>query len=176
MYIMNDYLSHIGYQGPNTLLLLIIIMFLTTTQSTNIYLYIYVFVWQITSHFINIVIKNTLQYPRPDSDETEKFKTITPTIDNYVSIHKNFGMPSGHAQAVISELMFITLYFKKPVLTAISALQTGLTLWQRYATRRHSINQLMVGSAIGIVIGLSFYKVIPFIISHYTPSPSSEIL
>ena len=163
MYIMNYYLSQIGYQGPNSLLLLILIMLLTTNQTTNIYLYIYVFVWQITSHFINIVIKNTLKYPRPDSDENENFKNLTPTIDNYFSIHKNFGMPSGHAQAVISELTFIALYFKSPIITAISALQSGLTLWQRYTTRRHSINQLVVGSAIGIVIGLSFYKVIPFI-------------
>jgi membrane-associated phospholipid phosphatase len=163
---MNYYLSQLGYQGPNSLLLLILIMLLTTNQTTNIYLYIYVFVWQITSHFINIVIKNTLQYPRPDSDENEKFKNLTPTIDNYFSIHKNFGMPSGHAQAVISELTFIALYFKSPIITAISALQSGLTLWQRYATRRHSINQLVVGSAIGIVIGLSFYKIIPFISQH----------
>lgn len=176
MYIMNYYLSQLGYQGPNTLLLLILIMLFKTNQLTNIYLYVYVIVWQITSHFINIVIKNTLQYPRPDSDKNENFKDLTPTIDNYFSIHKNFGMPSGHAQAVISELTFITLYFKKPVITIISILQAGITLWQRYATRRHSINQLVIGSGIGIVFGLSFYKIIPFIISHYTPSPSSELL
>jgi membrane-associated phospholipid phosphatase len=176
MYIMNYYLSQLGYQGPNTLLLLILIMLFKTNQLTNIYLYVYVIVWQITSHFINIVIKNILQYPRPDSDKNENFKDLTPTIDNYFSIHKNFGMPSGHAQAVISELTFITLYFKKPVITIISILQAGITLWQRYATRRHSINQLVIGSGIGIVFGLSFYKIIPFIISHYTPSPSSEIL
>ena len=176
MYIMNYYLSQLGYQGPNTLLLLILIMLFKTNQLTNIYLYVYVIVWQITSHLINIVIKNTLQYPRPDSDKNENFKDLTPTIDNYFSIHKNFGMPSGHAQAVISELTFITLYFKKPVITIISILQAGITIWQRYATRRHSINQLVIGSGIGIVFGLSFYKIIPFIISHYTPSPSSELL
>ena len=165
---MNYYLSRIGYQGPNTLLLLILIMLATTSQAKNIYLYIYVIAWQITSHFFNIVIKNTLKHPRPDSDLNDNFKNLTPTIDNYFSIHKNFGMPSGHAQAVMSELTFIALYFQKPVLTTFVAMQTGLTLWQRYTTERHSIKQLVVGSAIGIVFGLSFYKIIPFITKNYT--------
>ena len=165
---MNYYLSLIGYQGPNILLLLILIMLTSTSQAKNMYLYIYVIAWQITSHFINIVIKNTLKHPRPDSDLNDNFKNLTPTIDNYFSIHKNFGMPSGHAQAVMSELTFIALYFKKPVLTTFVAIQTGLTLWQRYTTQRHSIEQLVVGSAIGIVVGLSFYKIIPFITKNYT--------
>jgi len=160
---MNYYLSHIGYQGPTTLLLLILIMFTTTIHASNLYVYSYVIVWQITSHFINIVIKNTLKHPRPDSDKNDNFKNLTPSIDNYFSIHKNFGMPSGHAQAVMSELTFITLYFHNPVLTTFAAIQSGLTLWQRYATQRHSIKQLGIGSAIGIVVGLSFFKVIPFI-------------
>ena len=138
-------------------------MLFKTNQLTNIYLYVYVIVWQITSHFINIVIKNTLKHPRPDSDKNDNFKNLTPSIDNYFSIHKNFGMPSGHAQAVMSELTFITLYFHNPVLTTFAAIQSGLTLWQRYATQRHSIKQLGIGSAIGIVVGLSFFKVIPFI-------------
>jgi membrane-associated phospholipid phosphatase len=73
-------------------------------------------------------------------------------------------MPSGHAQAVVSELTFIALYFQKPWLTGVAALQTALTLWQRYATRRHSLTQLAVGSALGLLVGLGFYV---FLLKYY---------
>ena len=170
---MNFYLSRIGYHGPNTMLLLILIMLFTVVQSSNIYLYIYVIVWQIISHFINLTIKNTLKHPRPDSDKNENFKNLKPSIDNYLIIHRNFGMPSGHAQAVISQLVFIALYFQQPILTTISIIQAGITLWQRCATHRHSIKQLIAGSMIGVIVGVSFYKIIPFITENYKLSSAS---
>ena len=168
--MINSYLSRIGYQGPNTLLLLILLMLTRTTQATNINLYIYVIVWQFISHLLNITIKNILKHPRPDSDKNEKFKTLVPTLSNYFTIHRNYGMPSGHAQAVMSELTFIILYFKQPFLSMLCIIQTSITLWQRYTTQRHSINQLIVGSAIGITVGVIFYKLIPFIENTYSSS------
>ena len=172
---MNNYLSRIGYHGPNTMLLLILIVLFTITQTSNMYLYIYVIVWQLISHFINLTIKNTLKHPRPDSDKNENFKNLKPSIDNYFIIHRNFGMPSGHAQAVISQLVFITLYFQKPILTTISIIQSGITLWQRYATHRHSIKQLIAGGMIGVIVGVSFYKIIPFITENYKISSLSSL-
>jgi len=159
-----NYLSCIGFNGPINLLILILVMFSTTTQSHNIYLYIYVIVWQAINQLINIVIKNTLKYPRPNNYENTNFKNLTPALDNYFSIHRNFGMPSGHAQQVISELTFIIFYFKNPIITTISILQSCITLWQRYSTHSHSINQLVVGSAIGLIVGIAFYKILPSII------------
>ena len=155
---MNYILHQIGYFGPMTLLILILIMFSTTVHPYNIYLYIYVIVWQLFNHFSNIIIKNTLKHPRPDSTLNKDFKLLTPTIYNYFSIHRNFGMPSGHAQRVLSEMTFITLYFKNPVITIFSILQSCITIWQRYSARRHNIKQLMVGSLIGIISGVIFYK------------------
>ena len=155
---MNYLLNQIGYFGPMTLLLLILFMFSTTAQPYNIYLYIYVIAWQVFNHFSNIVIKNTLKQPRPDSGENKDFKLLTPTMYNYFSIHRKFGMPSGHAQQVFSELTFITLYFRNPIITTFSILQSCITFWQRYSTRRHSIKQLAVGSLIGILSGVIFYK------------------
>ena len=170
---MNSYLSKIGYQGPNILTGVILVSLITTTQYANVYLYIYVIVWQIISHLLNITIKNTLKHPRPDSDKNENFKNLKPCIDNYLTIHRNFGMPSGHAQAVISQLVFIALYFQQPSLTTVSIIQAGLTLWQRYATHRHSIKQLIAGSMIGVIVGVSFYKIIPFITENYKLSSAS---
>lgn len=157
---MNTYLSNIGYHGPNTLIGLILIALTTTSQHTNVYLYIYVIVWQIVSHLINIIIKNTLKHPRPDSYKNEEFHTLSPCIENYFQIHKNFGMPSGHAQSVISETTFIALYFRNPYILLASGIQTAITLYQRYTTQRHSIKQLATGSIIGVIVGFVFYKIV----------------
>ena len=163
---MNYYLSLIGYHGPINLLLLILIMFSVTKTVHAVYLCIFVIVWQLINIFINVVIKNTLKSPRPDSYKNKNFKNLTPTMYNYFDIHRNFGMPSGHAQAVISEVTFILLYFKRPIITTFSIMQACITLWQRYITRRHSAKQLLVGSIIGIATGMGFYKMMPIIINH----------
>ena len=77
-------------------------------------------------------------------------------------------MPSGHAQSTISELTFIALYFKKPVLTVVALVQTCLTLWQRYETRRHSPIQLLAGSLLGVVVGWGFYLYFKTVINYET--------
>lgn len=157
---MNSYLSHIGYQGPNTLLILIIIMLLMKEQDVTFYLIGFVIIWQICSHLLNITIKNTLRYPRPDSHTVENFHELVPTALNYLTIHRNFGMPSGHAQSVISATTFIALYFNNPYILVASATQSVITLYQRYTTQRHSIEQLVAGSIIGVIVGVVFYKIV----------------
>ena len=169
---MNPYLSRIGYQGYNTLLLVILIALYYYKHITNPLVYLSVIVWQLSCHLINIIIKNTLRLSRPDSfddkdpehkhkdEHKDDFNIIKNSVTwkNYLTIHRNFGMPSGHAQAVVSEFTFIALYFQKPLLTLAAFAQVLLTIYQRYATRRHSIQQLIVGSTIGIPVGLIFYK------------------
>ena len=156
----------IGNTGPINLLILIIGIISTTAQAYNMYLYICIILWQLVNQLINIIIKNTLKYPRPNNYKTQGFKSLTPTIYNYFVIHRSFGMPSGHSQTVMSELTFIIFYFKNPFITIISIIQSYITLWQRYSSNEHSINQLAVGGVIGIIIGIAFYKIVPFIISH----------
>jgi membrane-associated phospholipid phosphatase len=155
---MNKYLSTLGYIGPNSLLALILCVF-AYQHIKNPYMYVAVIAWQFLSHLINISIKNTLRSPRPDSEKDPKFSNLKPTFANFITVHRNYGMPSGHAQAVISEVTFIALYFRNPILTAIAAAQACLTLWQRYTTRRHSVKQLLAGSIVGFLIGSLFYVV-----------------
>ena len=162
---MNRYLSSIGYLGPHILLAVILLGLTIPLEDGGVrapfYLYAAVIGWQIISHLINVVIKNTLKYPRPDS-KPEEFAKLIENVNwkNYLIIHRNFGMPSGHAQSTVSELTFIGLYFRKPWLTALAALQTGITLWQRYSLKRHSVKQLAAGSLIGSIVGIAFYYLI----------------
>ena len=164
---MNKYLSKLGYHGPNILLILIFLTF-ASQHITSPYIYLLVIVWQMASHLLNITIKNILQIKRPDSDKDPNFASLKPTFANYLTIHRNYGMPSGHAQSTISELTFIALYFKKPVLTVVALVQTCLTLWQRYETRRHSPIQLLAGSLLGVVVGWGFYLYFKTVINYET--------
>ena len=168
---MNPYLSQLGYQGFNILFVVIIGALYYYKHITNPLIYLSVLVWQFSSHLLNVIIKNTLRLPRPDSydhgdnlDNSQSFNKIKNSVTwkNYLIIHRNFGMPSGHAQAVVSEFIFIALYFKKPLLNLVSFAQVALTIYQRYATRRHSINQLVAGSSIGVLVGLGFYHLFKY--------------
>ena len=150
-------LSHWGYQGPNILLLLILLM-LAYQHYTQPYLYLAVVGWQIASHLLNVVIKNTLKAPRPDDSPNKTL--VQPTFKNYLIVHRQYGMPSGHAQAVCSELIFIALFFQKPWLTTLAFFQTALTLWQRYAYKRHTVKQLAVGGILGLTLGYFFYRLL----------------
>ena len=158
---MNQVLSTIGYQGPNILLVAILIIFLYSNIN-NPYLYLAVIVWQLLSHLINVIIKNTLRLPRPDSEPTE-FAKVKKSVSfkNYLIVHREFGMPSGHAQATVSEFTFIALITHyltiTPLITAAALVQTLVTVWQRYTTKRHSAMQLLAGSLIGIAVGVAFY-------------------
>ena len=64
---MNPYLSTIGYQGFNTLLVVILIALYYYKHITNPLVYLSVIIWQVSCHLINTIIKNTLRLPRPDS-------------------------------------------------------------------------------------------------------------
>ena len=149
---MNPYLSLLGYQGPNILLILILVAAYHQHQYT---LCAAVLLWQYSSHLINVAIKNYYKAPRPNSRGLPLKEKVT--LKNFMTIHRNFGMPSGHAQAMWSQLVFIALYFRSPLLTTIAALQTALTLAQRFLTGEHSLLQLTAGSLLGIGIGLIFY-------------------
>ena len=155
---MNEYLSFLGYQGPKTLLILILIMFYWQ-GITNPYTYGAILLWKIVNYIFNISIKNILKAPRPDSYKNPHFTELKPTFKNFLFIHKNFGMPSGHAQDVVGEVILITLLFQKPWLTAIAGAQAALTLWQRYQTYRHSLKQLFAGSLMGIWVALIYYYI-----------------
>jgi membrane-associated phospholipid phosphatase len=155
---MNRYLSLLGYQGPNILLILILVAIYHKHKHTPYAFLAAVLLWQYSSHLINVAIKNYYKAPRPNNLPLKE----KVTFKNFMTIHRNFGLPSGHAQAMWSQLVFIVLYFRSPLLTTIAALQTGLTLAQRFLTGEHSLVQLLAGSLLGIGIGLIFYNIYPY--------------
>ena len=71
---------------------------------------------------------------------------------------RGYGMPSGHAQIAVNNLVFLALLFRNDTVTALGALQTLLTIYQRYAFRMHSAAQLLAGTALGTASGYGLYK------------------
>ena len=66
-------------------------------------------------------------------------------------------MPSGHAQLVTNNLVFLYLLTNNNFVTGISIVITLLTLWQRYIFRMHTFSQLFCGSLLGCMTGYISY-------------------
>ena len=144
-------LAQIGFIGPLILLVLIIVFSLKEnipkllSISPELYIII-IILWQIANYILNISLKLIIKEKRPPSS-----KSIN--IIDSIKDANDYGMPSGHAQLMFSQLTFIILMLKNKVLIFISILQTILTVLQRYKYKKHTLKQLIVGGLIGITTG-----------------------
>jgi len=155
---MNIILIEIGYFGPAILFLAII--YLTVRGMCNgdfkppiahaHDIYAYLFLWQALNYALNEILKQLIQQPRPKDiayiNTWDSLKNIGP-----------YGMPSGHAQQVVSEATYIALAFQNPLATFASTCIAMLTVYQRYIYQKHTLMQLVVGSIIGAITGSTFY-------------------
>ena len=106
--------------------------------------------WNIMNIWINGLLKKLIKQPRP-----KKSIKINKQDEKY---SRSYGMPSGHAQSAAANFVFIALLFRNEFLTTVAALQTLLTLYQRYSFRMHSAPQLLVGSILGSASGYALYQ------------------
>tara|TARA_Y100001958_G_scaffold118574_1_gene85626 strand:+ start:336 stop:875 length:540 start_codon:yes stop_codon:yes gene_type:complete len=172
---MNIILTEIGFFGPVILFLFIIYLVNSENCQKNakVYssnkeiasrekcnnketianhpdIYAYLFFWQALNYALNEILKRLIQEPRPADIAYINTWDSAPNIGPY-------GMPSGHAQQVVSETTFIALAFKNPFATFVATCIALLTMYQRYIYQKHTILQLAVGSIVGIITGSSFY-------------------
>ena len=157
----------IGFNGPYILMIMSILMIIYEARlyfpvlGTTFIPYlrfvstignkiILVVAWNIMNIWINGVLKELIKQPRP-----KKSIKINKQDEKY---SRGYGMPSGHAQSAAANFMFIALLFRNEFLTMIAALQTLLTLYQRYSFRMHSAPQLLVGSILGGASGYALYQ------------------
>ena len=111
---------------------------------------LFVIAWNFMNYWLNGVLKRLIKQPRPK-------KMIKINRQDVVS-SRGYGMPSGHAQIAANNLVFLALLFRNETVTALGALQTLLTIYQRYAFRMHSAVQLLAGTALGTASGYGLYK------------------
>ena len=137
-------LDTVGFMGPFILLGIGI----WQLWYHRIYWCSYLLVFAMNS-FINKIAKSILKQPRPSDGESIM-------NEKYVGVEM-YGMPSGHAQSVFSSLIFLYLVKGSPTLLLGELFIAGLTIYQRWKYRRHTIAQLGVGALLGVFVACGGY-------------------
>ncbi len=143
--------DNIGYYGP-IILFFVVIYFLWNRPK---YIILYVICFFINT-FLNKSLKIMFREPRPDNpiefSSFERYKN-----------EEHYGMPSGHAQSVFFSIVYL-YNIHHSVYVLLSTLFIGfVTLYQRWKYRRHTINQLILGSTVGSIFAWSIYSLEKYI-------------
>ena len=109
-------------------------------------------VWFAINSSTNKVLKQWIREPRPN---------------NYQQIHDGgqytraeiYGMPSGHSQTIFFVVMYVWMVLQNISLTLTGLFVAALTLYQRWADKKHTISQLAVGCVVGLLMGWASYKI-----------------
>ena len=140
--------DHIGYNGP------LILIFLSSVflRNKRKMLFIY-WLGSFINMLINYLLKIGIKEPRPVEDNVSIEWTNKRTdIDQY-------GMPSGHAQSVFFSCTFVYCVLKDINLLLLFLVIAINTFKQRYDYKNHTINQLIVGTILGVIVGYLFYYI-----------------
>ena len=103
--------------------------------------------------FINIGMKQWIREPRPVGGQ------IMTTYDTYTGV-LDYGMPSGHSQMAFGLVTFVYLVKQSISFLIGGTWIIGLTVYQRWKYKRHSIEQLAVGAIVGILVAYISYTLI----------------
>ena len=143
-------LDGIGFFGP-------IIVFLLNIYLLRLrypYLLAYL-VFFFMNKYVNKILKLVIKQARPDGG-------ISFINESYTGADK-YGMPSGHAQSAFFSIVYL-YSLHHSVYLLLSTLFLGfITLYQRWKYRRHSVQQLIVGSAVGSIFAWSIYSLEKYI-------------
>ena len=151
----------VGYHGPYILMVAAILMIIYTaplfisTLGNKILLVIF---WNLMNYWLNGLLKRLIKQPRP--------KKMIKINREDVASSRGYGMPSGHAQIAVNNLVFIALTFRNGAITGLATLQTLLTIYQRYSFRMHSAAQLLAGAIVGAASG---YALSALFANRFTP-------
>ena len=109
--------------------------------------------WQPLSITINGLLKEIINQDRPNG--SRHVNQLEKLIDEGTK-----GMPSGHAQLVGSELLLSLLSNTSFTTKTFMVIQSGLTLYQRWAYKKHTVMQLIIGFFIGSLYSVIFWFMI----------------
>jgi membrane-associated phospholipid phosphatase len=143
-----DMFDYIGYHGP--VIFTILVSYFVWTRPKYLFAY---FVFLFLNGKINGLLKSLIKQPRPTG---QKYSDIDSDIFTNEHI---YGMPSGHAQSVGFSAMYLFMTTASFPLLLVSALIMSITLYQRFKYRRHSVEQLAVGSIVGSGFGYFAYYI-----------------
>jgi len=158
-------IDSIGFYAPY------ILLFLTSYFIWNrkVYLLGYL-VFFFINIFLNKLLKLTFREPRPDNYQIYD-NSFEKTTNEEV-----FGMPSGHAQSVAFSITFLYLLTKSRLLFIITTFIGALCIYQRWKYRRHTINQLAIGTLVGSSFGgMAYYLITKYMKTKTQIQPQIKI-
>jgi membrane-associated phospholipid phosphatase len=118
-----------------------------------------------TNICINIMLKKIICQERPMRTTEDK------------NSYDYYGMPSGHSQSVMYSFAYIVLLANQNSLVYIFYFFLSLiVMYQRHKSKKHSIQQIVVGGVIGLCLGfLSYWMAKQYIVSSdLEPEPDIE--
>jgi membrane-associated phospholipid phosphatase len=110
--------------------------------------------------FTNKLLKMHYKEPRPSNKEESgiPIKIVDPDIFGMPNADI-YGFPSGHAQQIVYSVFYLYFVKRSPLLLLTGLFLTGLTVYQRWKFKRHSIKQLAYGSLMGVLMGYIGYYI-----------------
>ena len=142
-------LDYIGYNSS----IILTIIGIYQLQHQKIYLLGFI-LGSILDVCLNKILKLLFKQKRPN--DPILFTGIE-TTTTYLE-EEQYGMPSEHAQTLFFALTFLYLVKKSMTLLILSLFLGGLTIYQRLKYLRHTIEQLCIGSIIGILFAIIWYN------------------
>jgi membrane-associated phospholipid phosphatase len=152
---IDNIITRFGNSGP--VVLFMYGSYLLWTKSTFYYYYQIGF---FVSAILNYILKGIFKCPRP-SEDIREFNLALKNGHRFIFKngipHDIFGMPSGHSQAAMFVTTFIFLTIKNKKTSLIFLLLSLLIMYQRIKDNHHTLFQVVVGGALGVVYAYLFY-------------------
>jgi len=151
-----DILYEFGGHAP---VLLILLSWYLLWEHNN--LFFYYNVGLLSNSVLNILLKGSIQEPRPMFDN-KKVRLITAHAKQY--FFQNgvpfdiYGMPSGHAQMAFFTTVYIYLSLKHTNFLYLYLIISLIICYQRVKFDLHSISQVIVGAIIGSCFAYFVYQ------------------
>lgn len=146
-------LDYMGYFGPE--ILFFVTLWLIFSNKMMIAIYIAGFCINL---WLNDGLKSLFSEKRPLSN-FHKFEYNL--SEKYINIKElgahEYGMPSGHAQAIFYSVAFIHYALHNTMTTIIYALIALNTMRQRVEYKKHSVKQVICGAVVGFSVGYLVY-------------------
>ena len=142
-------LDLIGYYGP---------MIQIVITSAQLFMQKYYLAGYITFLFINMFLNKWLKLhykesrPSNEAETGAPFDISDPNIFGMPSAD-NYGMPSGHSQSILYSVSYLYFVTRSTLFLILGLMLSAITIYQRWQFKRHTVKQLAVGSAIGILMG-----------------------
>ena len=157
IYAVFDY---IGFFAPE---IMVVIVTLALWGRNKFLLFYYIF-WLLDWEWLNAKLKLYFKEPRPVNHKARN----SPTSKYETFDHGHaYGMPSGHASIVFYSLTFLLLCVPEFTQYSMAAIAiVAITLFQRFKTKRHTVEQLAAGAVEGIVVANMAHWVASHLVIH----------